>query len=104
MPQVIITETAGRGLERCRKFLADKNPVASKRAGNIISYYFDLLSENADIGRPLDDYPEIRELVIEFGRSGYVALYRKENDFIYVLVHLDIKRRLVIPLESFKLN
>jgi len=85
LSQIIITETAGKGLERCRQFLAEKNPAASRRAAHIISQYFDLLKDNADIGRPLDDFPELRELVIEFGRSGYVALYRKESDMIYIL-------------------
>ena len=28
------------------------------------------------MGRPLDDQPELRELVIGFGKAGYVALYR----------------------------
>ena len=28
------------------------------------------------MGRPLDDQPELRELVIGFGEAGYVALYR----------------------------
>ena len=40
-----------------------------------------------DIGRPLDDLPELRELVIAFGESGYVALYRHvlETDTVYIL-------------------
>lgn len=28
------------------------------------------------MGRPLEDQPELRELVIGFGETGYVALYR----------------------------
>lgn len=40
-----------------------------------------------DIGRPITDPPELRELLIEFGDSGYVALYRHEpaDDAVYVL-------------------
>ena len=85
MSQIIVTETAGVGLERCRKFLAEKNPAASRRAGNIISQHFDLLKDNSDIGRPLNDHAELRELIIEFGDSGYIALYRKERDTVYIL-------------------
>jgi len=85
LSQIIITQGAGQGLERCRKFLAEKNPTASKRAGQIISQYFELLKTSPEIGRPLDDFPELRELVIEFGGSGYLALYRQELDNIYVL-------------------
>ena len=59
--------------------------MASKRAGQIISHYFALLKTNPEIGRPLDNYPELRELVIDFGDSGYVALYRLELNAIYIL-------------------
>lgn len=87
MPRVIVTEGAGQGLERCRRFLAAKNPQASKRAGQAIERQLLLLEATPDIGRPLPDAPELRELVIAFGDSGYVALYRFEPaiDMIYVL-------------------
>jgi plasmid stabilization system protein ParE len=79
---------AAHGLERCRQFLAAKNQQAAKRAGQAIERQFALLEINPDIGRPLPDMPELRELVIGFGDSGYVALYRHEPaaDAVYVLV------------------
>lgn len=87
MPRVIITEGAGQGLEHCRQFLAIKNPLAVKRAGQIIERQFALLETTPDIGRPLPELPALRELIINFGDSGYVALYRHEpaDDAIYVL-------------------
>ncbi len=87
MPRVIITEGAARGLEHCRRFLMGKNPQAAKRAGQVISQQFALLETHPDIGRPLDDLPELRELVIGFGDSGYVSLYRYEiqTDTVYML-------------------
>ena len=30
------------------------------------------------IGRPVEDHGDLRELVIDFGTSGYLALYRFE--------------------------
>ena len=30
------------------------------------------------IGRPVEDHDDLRELVIDFGASGYLALYRFE--------------------------
>jgi len=85
--RVIITEGAARGLEYCRAFLAEKNPQAAKRAGQAIERQFTQLETNPNIGRPLNDLPELRELVIEFGGAGYVALYRyqQETDTVYVL-------------------
>ena len=85
MPPVIITEGAAKGLEHCRQFLAEKHPQAAMRAGQAIERYFAILETDPDIGRPLDDLPELRELIIPFGDSGYVTLYRHEIDAVYVL-------------------
>ena len=87
MSRVIFTEGAAQGLEHCRQFLAEKNPQAAKRAGQAIERQFVQLETNPDIGRPLDDLPELRELIIDFGDSGYVALYRHQTeiDTVYVL-------------------
>jgi plasmid stabilization system protein ParE len=87
MPRVIITDGAVQGLERCRRFLAEKNSGASKRASEMIGYYLALLESEPEIGRPLGDMPEFRELIIPFGESGYVALYRYEKvrEMLYIL-------------------
>ncbi len=87
MPRVIVTEGAVQGLDNCRRFLAEKNPQASRRAGQTVEQHFTLLETSPDIGRPLSELPELRELVIRFGDSGYVALYRHDSDadIVYVL-------------------
>lgn len=87
MPRVIVTEGAAQGLERCRRFLAAKAPQAAFRAAQAIDRQFLLLETSPDIGRPFPDLPELRELVIDFGDSGYLALYRHELalDTVYVL-------------------
>ncbi|KPW47939.1 hypothetical protein ALO43_200329 [Pseudomonas tremae] len=87
MPQVIVTEGAAQGFERCRRFLAAKDPEAAKRAGQAIERQFLLLETAPDIGRPFPEMPELREMVIAFGDSGYVALYRQEAaaDTVYIL-------------------
>jgi plasmid stabilization system protein ParE len=87
VPRVIVTIAAGLGLDRCRRFLAAKNRQAAKRAGQAIARQFTLLETTPDIGRPFPELPELRELAIGFGDSGYVALYRHEpaDDAVYVL-------------------
>jgi plasmid stabilization system protein ParE len=74
-------------LERCRCFLAEKNPQAAIRAAQTIDRVFALLETEPQIGRPLDDLPELRELILPFGDSGYVAIYHYEGktDSIYLL-------------------
>ncbi|WP_418647704.1 type II toxin-antitoxin system RelE/ParE family toxin [Thauera butanivorans] len=88
MPQVIVTEAAAEGLERCRRFLSRKAPEAARRAAQAIERQLRLLETSPEIGRPFPEMPEeLRELVIEFGDSGYMALYRHEpaDEAVYVL-------------------
>lgn len=87
MPQIIVTEGAAAGMKRCRRSLSTKAPEAAKRAGQAIERQFLLLEKTPEIGRPFPESPELRELVIPFGDSGYVALYHYEpgDDKIYVL-------------------
>lgn len=84
---MIVTEGAAAGLARCRAFLDNKTPEVAGRAGQAIERQFLLLEKTLEIGRPVRDMPELRELVIPFGDSGYVALYRHEvsDDAVYVL-------------------
>ena len=86
MPQLIITPKAADGLERCRLFLAEKNPSALMRASQVIQKSLQLLKSQPKIGRPCETKP-LRELIVPFGSSGYVALYRyeEENNTIYIL-------------------
>jgi len=74
-------------LEYCRLFLLNKNPQAAARAGKAIEQHFTILETKPETGRPLDDLPELRELIIPFGNSGYIALYRinKDLNMVYVL-------------------
>lgn len=87
MPRLVVTAGAARGLERCRRFLTEKSPEAARRAAQVIQRHFRLLEEAPEIGRPLPGAPELRELIIGFGDSGYVALYRyaPDEDAVYVL-------------------
>ncbi|MDP1575120.1 MAG: type II toxin-antitoxin system RelE/ParE family toxin [Coxiellaceae bacterium] len=87
MPRIIITQGAALGLERCRSFLMEKNGAAATRAAEAIKRSFSILQAEPEIGRPLEDLPELRELIIPFGGSGYVALYRYEvkTSSLYIL-------------------
>lgn len=87
MPRLIVTEDASLGLERCRTFLKAENPLAMARAARAIEQHLTMLETEPEIGRPLEDHPELRELVIPFGDAGYAALYRWEDsdNAVYVL-------------------
>jgi plasmid stabilization system protein ParE len=87
VPQVIVTDDAARGIERCRRFLVGKNPRAARRAGEAIARQLRLLETFPEIGRPHADLPGFRELIIPFGDAGYVALYRyvPAEDAVFVV-------------------
>ena len=87
MPRVIVTGGAADGLERGRRFLAEKNPRAARRAADAIKQALTGLGEYPELGRPYQQTPGLRELLIAFGDSGYVALYRHEpaEDTVLVL-------------------
>jgi plasmid stabilization system protein ParE len=50
-------------------------------------HQFKLLETSPVIGRLTEQPPELRELIIPFGGSGYVALYRYEasEETVYIL-------------------
>ncbi|CAM2158144.1 type II toxin-antitoxin system RelE/ParE family toxin [Paraburkholderia tropica] len=87
MPRLIVTQRAIEGLERCRRFLSRKTPEASRRAAQVIDQHFRALEATPAIGRPIEATPGLRELVIPFGDTGYVALYLHPpgDDTLYVL-------------------
>jgi plasmid stabilization system protein ParE len=73
---LIVTPRAAAGLDRCRRFLAERNLDAADRASAAIADQLKLLEMSPQIGRPFRQDYGLRELVIRFGSSGYVALYR----------------------------
>ncbi|PWB55188.1 MAG: plasmid stabilization protein [Nitrosomonadales bacterium] len=86
MPQIRFTHAALRDLARLREFLRPKNPAAAKRAAVAITNAVRKLGQHPQIGRPAEGMePDCRELLIDFGESGYVALYRYETNLITVL-------------------
>lgn len=74
MAQVAYTGNALANLERAFEFLAREDPRAAAGAAAAIRDAIDALSRHPLIGRPLEQ--GLRELVISYGKTGYVALYR----------------------------
>lgn len=85
MPLVYFTKHALSDLERIFEFLALHDPALSEAAGHEIVDATAILQRHLMIGRPVQG--SLRELVISWGRTGYVALYRflPEEDRIDVL-------------------
>ena len=88
MPRLIWTPPALLDVQRLYRFLADKNPDAAKRAAKAIRDGVRVLARQPGVGRPVQDMPtQYREWMIDFGDSGYVALYRQAErvDLVAIL-------------------
>ncbi|WP_233154736.1 type II toxin-antitoxin system RelE/ParE family toxin [Candidimonas nitroreducens] len=65
---------------------AAKNIEAARRAVKAIRSGVKILAHQAQIGRPVEDMDaEFREWLIDFGSSGYVAMYRLDGDQAIIL-------------------
>ena len=69
MAQVVYTSNALANLERAFALLAEHDPSAAA-----IRDAVRLLADHPLVGRRVEG--EIRELVISYGKTGYIALYR----------------------------
>jgi len=61
-------------IERAFAFLGDKNPDAALNAVSAIKSAVENLAAHPLVGRRIEG--DLRELIISYGHSGYVALYR----------------------------
>jgi plasmid stabilization system protein ParE len=72
--QVTYTANALANLERAFEFLAQHDPNAATGAAAAIREAVIVLARHPLLGCPTDG--GLRELVISYGSTGYVALYR----------------------------
>jgi plasmid stabilization system protein ParE len=74
LAQVVYSARALDHLERAFEFLAENDAAAALNAATAIRTAVDMLAQHPLIGRPAQG--ALRELVISYGHTGYVALYR----------------------------
>jgi plasmid stabilization system protein ParE len=74
MAQVVYSARSLEHIERAFQFLREKNPAAALDAVTAIQTAVDNLAAHPLIGRRLEG--ELRELVVSYGHTGYIALYR----------------------------
>ena len=72
--QVVYSPNALANLERALAFVAESAPESALGAADAIQTAVEMLERHPFIGRLVRG--NLRELVISFGRTGYVALYR----------------------------
>ena len=92
MPRLIWSPTALQDVQRLYRFLATKNSEAAKLAVKAIRESITIIAAQPEVGRPAENMePEYREWLINFGDSGYIALY-----------HYDGNRALIVAVRHQK--
>jgi plasmid stabilization system protein ParE len=71
---VVYSARALSHLERAFEFLASEKPDAAVAAAGAIRSAVENLAAHPLLGRRV--HGDIRELVVSFGQTGYIALYR----------------------------
>jgi plasmid stabilization system protein ParE len=72
---ILFSSEAVSDIERVRSFLAARNPDAAQRAMRTIWRALERVESFPEIGHPTKA-PSIRQIVVRFGRRGYVVRYR----------------------------
>lgn len=74
MAQIVYSQNTVRDLERTFAFLLEHDPQAASASVTAIREAIDLLARHPFIGPRIAG--ELRQLIVSFGKTGYVALYR----------------------------
>jgi plasmid stabilization system protein ParE len=86
VPRVIWSAPALANVQRLYRFLALKDGNAAGRAVKAIRAGVKILSYQPHVGRPVENMaPEFREWLIDFGDSGYVAMYHFDGETAAIL-------------------
>jgi len=79
MPRINFSPQAIQDLIRLREYLASKSEAAAEKAKTEIISKIKSLPAMPEAHKPVPDHPMLRDLIIKFGASGYVARYWYER-------------------------
>jgi plasmid stabilization system protein ParE len=86
VPRLVWSPEALQDVQRLYRFLAAKSSEAAQRAIKAIRTEVRILESRPEIGRPIEGMePEFREWLVDYGDSGYVALYRYDGQTAVIL-------------------
>ena len=91
MPHLIYTPTAIADWVRLRDFLKTKNLDAAKRAVSAIKSDIEKAAFNLERFRPGHDLPHYREIIIDFGSSGYMVAMSKVGMWSSCVSNISLK-------------
>lgn len=97
MPRISYSPIALQDLIRLGNFLKTKNPETAKRAVKTIRVAIEAIKNQPDRFRPVPEMVNFREVIIDFGASGYIARYYKKSDDEIIIVR--IKHQLEVDFD-----
>ena len=83
--QIIWSNEASGDVERLFVFLSNENREAAMRALDAMENSVNMLADFPEIGRPMNDGTENRELFIPFGSASYVLRYIIEEEKVVII-------------------
>lgn len=85
MAKIVFTTRALSDIERAFEFIAERDPGSGARAVAAIRGAIQILADHPLVGRSVES--RLRELVISYGKTGYLALYwfEQQSSQIWVL-------------------
>ena len=84
-PELIWEPGALNDLVYLREFIAPQRPKTAANAARCIIQAANRLLDYPDFGHPMDEIPEFNELIIPFGRNGYILRYRVGGKKVVIL-------------------
>lgn len=87
MWELVWLDSAINDVVRLKEFIIKENSNVAKRAVEAIKDATERLLRHPNIGKPVNDLPFYRDLLIRFGAGGYILRYRIYLNTIYI-VHI----------------
>ena len=84
-PKLVWLPEALEDAQRLRLFLEDKNPTAAARSGRVLKAGASSLASFPEIGHPMADGTDRRELFLPFGMGGYVLRYIIDREVVVII-------------------
>jgi plasmid stabilization system protein ParE len=83
--EIIWLRSAANDLERLQEFVMLHNPRAAQDMALKIIAVTTFLKTHPELGKPVNDLTDFRELTIPFGAGGYLLRYRYFRNIIYIV-------------------
>ncbi|WP_237385955.1 type II toxin-antitoxin system RelE/ParE family toxin [Xenorhabdus sp. Sc-CR9] len=86
MPSIIWLRSALHDVERIHRFWKQRDTAIASRAVSVIRQGVKLLLKHPQSGRPAEGFEsEYCELLIDFGDSGFMILYRYDGKQVSII-------------------